>query len=188
MCSYDIKRQIRPETSHSRPRPAPTPSIRACALYIEKVFASQYMCARCCSVTESCPTLSEPVGCSRPGSSVLSTSQSLPRVMSIVLVVHPTPHPLLAPSPLPSIFPRIKVFSDGSALPIWWAQGWSFRLSSSVCPPHPFSRWWAACSGVAVLRHSCQPLGGCGVGPSPGQVGRDRVCVVLSCVCYSDGL
>ena len=116
------KMQTRPESSHSHPRPAPMPCITACALYTGKVFASQCMCACCCSVAKPCPTLSESVGCSRPGSSVLSMSPSLPRVMSIELVMHPTPHPLSVPSPLPSLFPRIRVFSDGSALHIWWPQ------------------------------------------------------------------
>ena len=110
VCSYYVKTQTRPESSHTCPRPATTPRIRAWALYTEKVFASYYLCACCGSVAESCPTLSEPVGCSRPGSSVLSTSQSLPRVMSIELLMHPTPHPLSAPSPLPSIFPASGSF------------------------------------------------------------------------------
>ena len=38
-------------------------------------------------------------------------------------------HPLLFPSPLPSIFPRIRVFSNESALCIRWPKYWSFSFS-----------------------------------------------------------
>ena len=43
---------------------------------------------------------------------------------------HPLPffHPLLL---LPSIFPRVRVFSNELALPIRWPKYWSFSVSSS---------------------------------------------------------
>ena len=62
--------QTEPESSHTLFHVAPTPSLRACPLYLEKGFASHYLCG-CCSVAEPCPTLSDPMGCSSPGSSVL---------------------------------------------------------------------------------------------------------------------
>ena len=34
-------------------------------------------CCNCCSVTKSCPTFCDPIGCSTPGSTVLTISQSL---------------------------------------------------------------------------------------------------------------
>ena len=43
-------------------------------------------------------------------------------------------HPLLL---LPSIFPRIRVFSNESALRIWWPKYWSF--SFKICPPNEHS-------------------------------------------------
>ena len=43
-------------------------------------------------------------------------------------------HPLLL---LPSIFPRIRVFSNKSALRIRWPKNWSFSFSLSPCNEHP---------------------------------------------------
>ena len=41
-------------------------------------------------------------------------------------------YPLLPPSPLPSIFPSIRVFSSESALCIRWPKYWSFSFSISL--------------------------------------------------------
>ena len=43
-------------------------------------------------------------------------------------------HPLLL---LPSIFPSIRVFSNESALRIWWPKCWSFSLNISPSNEHP---------------------------------------------------
>ena len=62
--------------------------------------------------------------------------------------VHPNPCPesmmpsnhLLLCRPLlllPSIFPRIRVFSNESALRIWWPKYWSFSLNISPSNEHP---------------------------------------------------
>ena len=40
-------------------------------------------------------------------------------------------HPLLSPSPLPSIFPSIRVFSKESVLRIRWPKYWSFSFNQS---------------------------------------------------------
>ena len=57
-------------------------------------------------------------------------SQSLLRLMSIESVM-PSSHPILRPLfYLPSIFPRIRVFSNEEALPIRWPKNWNFRYSS----------------------------------------------------------
>ena len=58
--------------------------------------------------------------------------------MSIELVM-PSNHlilccPLLL---LPSIFPSIRVFSNGSALHIRWSKYWSFRFNISPSNEHP---------------------------------------------------
>ena len=44
--------------------------------------------------------------------------------------------PLSSPLLLPSIFPRIRVFSSGSVLPIRWPKYWSF--SFSISPPSEY--------------------------------------------------
>ena len=46
-------------------------------------------------------------------------------------------HPLLSPSPPPSIFPRIRVFLNESVLCIKWPKYWSF--SFSISPSNEYS-------------------------------------------------
>ena len=46
-------------------------------------------------------------------------------------------HPLSSPSPSASIFRRIRVFSNESALHIRWPKDWSFSFSSSPSNEHP---------------------------------------------------
>ena len=46
-------------------------------------------------------------------------------------------HPLLSPSPLPSIFPSIRVFSNESTLHMRWPKYWSFSFSISPSNKHP---------------------------------------------------
>ena len=46
-------------------------------------------------------------------------------------------HPLLSPLLLPSIFPSIRVFSNGSVLRIRWPEYWSFSFSISPSNEHP---------------------------------------------------
>ena len=47
-------------------------------------------------------------------------------------------HPLLPPSPLPSIFPSIRVFSNELALCIMWPKNW--RFSFSISPSSEYSK------------------------------------------------
>ena len=80
------------------------------------------------SITQSCPTLCDPMNRSTPG---------LPKPMSIDLVT-PSNHlilcrPLLL---LPSIFPSIRVFSSESVLRIRWPKYWSFSFSISPSNEH----------------------------------------------------
>ena len=83
------------------------------------------------SVAQSCPTLCDPMDCSMPGFSVLQISRSLFKLMSIESVM-PTNHLILCPPLLlsPSIFPRIRIFSE-SVPPIRWPKCWSFSFSIS---------------------------------------------------------
>ena len=66
------------------------------------------------SVSQSCPTLCEPMDCSTPG---------LPVHHSNHLILC---HPLLL---LPSIFLSIRVFSNESALCIRWSRCWSYSFN-----------------------------------------------------------
>ena len=91
---------------------------------------------RNCSVqlTQSCLTLCDPMN---QASLSITNSQSLPKLMSIELVM-PSNHLIFCrPLLLPSIFPNIRVFSNDSALHIRWPKYWSF--SFSICPSneHP---------------------------------------------------
>ena len=64
-------------------------------------------------------------------------SQSLPELMSTELVM-PSNHLILChPLLLPSIFPRIRVFSNGSTLRMRWPKYWSFSFSISPSNEHP---------------------------------------------------
>ena len=85
-----------------------------------------------CSVTQSCPTLCDPMDCSKPGFPIFTIPWSLLKLMSIESVMHSN-HlifccPLLL---LPSIFPSIRVFSSESVLRIRWLKYWSFSISIS---------------------------------------------------------
>ena len=75
---------------------------------------------------------------STPGLPVYTSSWSLPKLMSIELVM-PSNHltlcrPLLL---LPSIFPSIRVFINESALLIRWTKYWSFSFNFSASNEHP---------------------------------------------------
>ena len=73
----------------------------------------------------------------RQASLSITNSQSLPKLMSIELVM-PSNHlilcrPLLL---LTSVFPSIRVFSNESALHIRWPKYWSFSLNISPSSKH----------------------------------------------------
>ena len=100
--------------------------------------------ACCCLVTKLCLTLCRPMDCSIPGFPVLHYLLELAQthvhwvmILSNHLVLcHP--HVLL-----PSVFSRIRVFSNESALPIIWSKYWSFSFNIS-----PSSE----CSGLISFR------------------------------------
>ena len=67
--------------------------------------------------------------CSMPGFPVHHQLLSLLKLMSIMLVM-PSNHLILShPLLLPSIFPRIRVFSNESFICIRWPKYWSFSFS-----------------------------------------------------------
>ena len=90
------------------------------------------------SVTQSCPTLCDPMGCSTPGFPVHNQLWSLLKLITFKSVMPSNHlilcHPLLL---LPSIFPRIKVVSSKSVLHLRWPKYWSFN--SSINPSNEYS-------------------------------------------------
>ena len=92
------------------------------------------------SVSQSCPTLCDPMNYSTPG---LPVHHQLPETgrlrLTSIKSVMPSSHliicrPLLL---LPSIFPIIRVFSNESALYIRWPKYWSLSFSISSSNEHP---------------------------------------------------
>ena len=82
------------------------------------------------SVTQSCPTLCDPMNCSTPGPPSITNSQSSLRLTSIQSVM-PSSHlilccPLLLLPPIP---PSIRVFSNESTLHMRWPTYWCFSFS-----------------------------------------------------------
>ena len=90
-----------------------------------------------CSVTQSCPTLCDPMTVACQASLSITNSQSLLKFMSIQSGMPSNHiilcHPLLL---LPSIFPSMRVFSSESVLCIRWPKYWSFSFIVS-----PFSEY-----------------------------------------------
>ena len=74
----------------------------------------------------------------RRASLSITNSRSLPKLLSIESVMPSNHlilcHPLLLP---PSIFPRIRVFSNESVLHIMWPKDWSFSFNISPSKEHP---------------------------------------------------
>ena len=86
----------------------------------------------CCSVTQSCLTLCNPMDCSTSGSLSSSISWSLLKFMSTEVVM-PSNHLIFCCFLLllPSVFLSIKIFSRESAVRIRWPKYWSFREHKS---------------------------------------------------------
>ena len=86
----------------------------------------------CCSVTQLCLTLCDPMECSTEGFLSITVSRDLLWIMFIESMMPPNHfilcHPLLL---LPSIFPNDRVFSSELALHIRWLKNWSFSFSIS---------------------------------------------------------
>ena len=84
------------------------------------------------SVTQSCPTLWNPIIKARQASLSITNSRSLLKLMPIKSVM-PSSHLILCHYLLllPPIPPSIRVFSNESALHISWPKYWSFSISPS---------------------------------------------------------
>ena len=84
------------------------------------------------SVTQSCPTLCDPMDCSTPGFPVHHQLPELTQtLMSIESVMPSNPLMLCHPLLLSPIFSSIRVFSNESVLSIRWQKYWSFSISPS---------------------------------------------------------
>ena len=91
----------------------------------------------CCSVTQSCLTLCDPMNSSMPGFLFFTMSRSLLKFMSIESAM-PSIYLLLC-CPLlflPSIFPNIRVFSNEPSVHIRWPKYWNFSFSISPSNKH----------------------------------------------------
>ena len=99
---------------------------------IKAIPLSEMIDRFCCSVSQSCWILCDPMDCSTLASLSFAISQSLLKLMSIESVMLFNHlilcRPLLL---LPSISPNIRDFSSESALHIRWPKYWSFSISSS---------------------------------------------------------
>ena len=80
-----------------------------------------------------CLTLCDPMDCSMPSFPVHHQLPELAQTHfhKVSEAIQPS-HPLLSPSPPPSIFPSIRVFSNESVLHIRWSKYWSFSVSPSI--------------------------------------------------------
>ena len=100
-------------------------------MWIDKVQRASVQSVN--SVAQSCPTICDSMNFSTPGLLSITNSQSLPKLMSIELVMPSSHFIFYCPLLLPPIPPRIRVFSNESALHIRWPKYWSssFNISPS---------------------------------------------------------
>ena len=88
-------------------------------------------CWCCCPVAKLCLTLWDVMDCSMPGSSSLHYLPEFAQihdywVSDAIWLSHPLP-----PPPFASHLPRIRVFSNESALCMRWSKYWSFSIGPS---------------------------------------------------------
>ena len=114
-----------------------------CVVFIDLLLCYTVICSEdfantilwiscCCSVTQSCLILCDPMNCSTPGFPVLHHLPEFAQTHDLESVM-PSNRLILCHSLLlrPSIFPSIRVFSKESALCIRWPKYWSFSFSIS---------------------------------------------------------
>ena len=106
-----------------------------CGPFKPQIFIEQFRSVQSLSHVQ---LVLRPMDCSMQASLSITNSRSLPKLMSIELVM-PSNHlilcrPLLL---LPSIFPSVRVFSSESALCIRWPKYYSFSFHISPSNEHP---------------------------------------------------
>ena len=92
----------------------------------------------CCSVTQSCLTLCNPMDCSMAGLSVLYHLPDFAQVHVHCMGDAIQPFHSLIPSSSASIFPSIRDFSNELAVRIKWPKYWSFCFS--ISPSNEYSQ------------------------------------------------
>ena len=106
--------------------------------FIRRFFSSSSLSViQFSSVTQSCPTLCDPMNHACQSSLSFTNSRSSLKLMSIKLVM-PSSHlilcrPLLLLPPIP---PSIRILSNESTLHMRWPKYWSFSLSISPSNEH----------------------------------------------------
>ena len=126
------------------------------SLHYEIEWAKECFCALYylrCSVSQSAQSLNlvrlfaTPWTAAHPGLLSITNSRSLLKLTSIELrdAIQPS-HPLSSSSPMPLIFPSLKVFSSESVLHISWPKYWSFCFS--ISPSNEYS-------GLISFRMDC---------------------------------
>ena len=108
------------------------------SLLVTYMSVTSYVSLQFSSVVQSAQLFVTPWTAARQASLSITISWSSPKPMSIE-AVKPSNYlslcrPLLL---LPSIFPRIRVFSNKSALLIRWSKYWSFSFGISPYNKHP---------------------------------------------------
>ena len=96
------------------------------------IHPSCYFCCCCWHVTKSCLTICNTMNCSVTGFPVIHYLPEFAEthvhwVGDAIQPSHPLPPFLL----LPSTVTNLKIFSNESALCIWWPKFWSFSFSIS---------------------------------------------------------
>ena len=104
------------------------PSDQLIAYFYQVLFQLLYNNLRCCSVTQLCSIVCDPMDCSTPGFPVLHhllefAQTHVHRVGDAIQSSHPLSSPVLPPS----IFPSIRVFSNQSAFCIRWPKSTIFE-------------------------------------------------------------
>ena len=106
----------------------------------------------CCSVTQLCPTHCDRMDCSMLGFPIL---HYLSELLKLISIKSKTPsNYLILCCPfllLPSIFPRIRVFSNELALPIKWPKYWSFSFSISPSSEYSGLISWGLTGLISLL-------------------------------------
>ena len=112
--------------------------MRPIILLPERSQLTRFSSVQFSSVTQLCPTLCNPMNHSTPG---LPVHHQFPEfTQTHVHRVGDASNHLILCCPLlllPSIFPSIRVFSNGSALRIMWPKDWSFSFNISPSNEHP---------------------------------------------------
>ena len=143
------------------------------ALNTESVCCIVHIQRLCCyySVSQSCPTLCEPMNYSTPGFPILHHLLEFAEThIHWVSDAIQQSHPLSSPSPPAFNLSQHQSFSNELALHIRWPKYWSFSLSISLS--NEYSKAAAAAASAKSLQSCltlCGPIDGCPLGSSvPG--------------------